>query len=305
MKKFILHILKYASVILVLLLCLEFFVFPENKNPYSIKYKLLQDHDTEIIIGGNSHTNFGVLADSLTIPSVNTANKGREIETDIAIINNLEFEKYNDLKAIVIPISFYSLFSNLDDTSDEFLVDQKRLYYHFYNINEYSQGIITDRLLFNTPTRELFKDSYILPFLNKNNFSPKGWRANDNIFQHDDEIFGKLKKVDLKLTNKVALDKNLELLKSLMNKCKENKVKLYIMIPPYSSVYFTISKHKYNNLILKILQENFNSEDFILINSNTFMPSSLEYYENSDHLNLKGAIVFTKKLDSVFNKTLR
>jgi hypothetical protein len=289
----------------VLLLCLEFFVFPENKNPYSIKHKLLQDYDTEIIIGGNSHTNFGVLADSLTISSVNTANKGREIETDIAIINNLEFEKYNDLKAIVIPISFYSLFSNLDDTNDEFLVDQKRLYYHFYNINEYSQGIITDRLLFNTPTRELFKDSYILPFLNKNNFSPKGWRANDNIFQHDNEIFGKLKKVDLKLANKVALDKNLELLKNLMNKCKENKVKLYIMIPPYSSVYFTISKHKYNNLILKILQENFNSEDFILINSNTFMPSSLEYYENSDHLNLKGAIAFTKKLDSVFNKTLR
>lgn len=303
MKKFILRTLSYSSVIILLLICLEFFVFPENKNPYSIKFKLLQEYNTEVIVGGNSHSCFGILADSLSLTTINIANKGRELETDVAIIKSLEFDKYKKLKAIVIPISYYTLFSNFDSINSTFLVDQKRLYYHYYNINEYDQGAITNRLFFNSPSRELFKDSYILPFLNKNPFSPKGWRANDNIFKADKEIIHKLKRIDLKLEDKITLNKNLELLKTLVNKSKENKVKLYLMIPPYSSVYFSISKHKYNRLILKILEDNFNSEDFILINSNTFMPTSLEYYENSDHLNLKGARLFTKKIDSILKST--
>lgn len=305
MKKFILRILRYSLIILTLLLCLEFFVFPKNKNPYSIKYNLIKDYNLEMIIGGNSHLGFGVLADSLTFSAANMANKGREFETDVAIINNLEFEKYKNLKAVIIPISYYSLFSSLNDIENKYLVDQKRLYYHFYNIKNYDQGIITNRLLFNSPARELFNDSFLFPFLNKNIFSPKGWRANDITFQNDNEIYNKLKKVDLKLADKITLNKNLALLKSLINKCKENNVKLYLILPPYSNVYYSVSKNKYTNLILKIMQKKFNSEDFFLINSNTFMTSSLEYYENTDHLNFKGAHIFTEKLDSIFNKTLR
>jgi hypothetical protein len=34
------------------------------------------------------------------------------------------------------------------------------------------------------------------------------------------------------------------------------------------------------------------------------MPTDLEFYENSDHLNVKGAKLFTKKLDSILKINL-
>lgn len=300
MKKFTYKIGLILLVVLLLFSLLEFLVFPFNKNSYSDKYDLLKDTNTEVIIGGNSHLRFGIVADSIEYPSINIANKGRELEVDVAILTKENLADKKNLKAIIIPISYYTLFKEMNNS--EYFESQKRLYYQYYHIEKYSQGFIKNRLIVNEPYRELLDDSFLLPFNNKSKFSKKGWRANNVSFQTDEGANGiqsKLDSLDRALLDENTLNKNIARLQELITLCESLKVKLYLIIPPYSSYYFDISKGKYNKLISFYLEKHITSDAVKIIKSNDFMSTDLAYYENSDHLNVKGALLFTQKIDSI------
>lgn len=301
MIKFIRKITLFSILLIIIIIFLEFLVFPHNKNVYSDKFNLLKEKSTEIVITGNSHLGFGIIADSLSFDAINIANKGRELETDIDLLTYDVLSNKKKIKAILLPISYYSLFKNLSN-NNKYYESQKRLYCNFYKIKKYSQGFFKDMLILHEPFRELLNDSFVLPFNNKSKFSRKGWRANNTNFVADvgeNGIEKKLQNVEKALLDKKVLGKNLERLKNFSNLCKDLGITLYIIIPPYSEYYFGISKGKYNDLIIKILSKSNFFKEIKIIKSNDFMTTNTQYYENSDHLNKKGAIKYTKKIDSI------
>jgi hypothetical protein len=133
MKLFVKNISILVVIIIFLFLILDILVFPNNKNVYNYKASLIEKKGVEIFVSGNSHLGFGVIADSIfSYNAVNIATKARELNTDIdLLIGNIQNKK--NLKAVLIPISYYSLFNELND-SEEYFIGQKRLYYNFFKI---------------------------------------------------------------------------------------------------------------------------------------------------------------------------
>ena len=298
MKKFIIKILKFISIFIGLMIFFNFIVFPNNKNAFTYKYELLQNTDVEVIVTGNSHLGFGVVADNLSFNSINIANKARLLETDIDILLSIDLEKRKNLKAILLPVSYYSLFNKFNTVSKNH-IDQKRLYYNYYKLKQYSQNLYKNSLVLNEPFKELFEDSFLLNYMKKSPFSKKGWRANDNVFLRDKEILKKVSNLNVNSLNRENVDYNLRKLEELLIKCKELGVRVFLILPPYSSYYYEISKNEFNNFIKQELNTFRKYNNISILESNNFMPTSLEFYENSDHLNKKGALVYTKKLDSI------
>ncbi|WP_165730507.1 hypothetical protein [Polaribacter sp. 20A6] len=297
--------LKNSSILLAIIVCLfiilDLFVFPNNKNTYNYKAGLLQNKDVEVLISGNSHLGFGVLADSVSnFNAVNIATKARELNTDIdLLINNVENRE--KLKAVLIPISYYSLFGELN-AINEYHKGQMRLYYNFFKIKKYDQGVLKNSLIINEPFRELMNDSYFLSFMKKQKVSKKGWRANNTLFVKDPDIIKKLKRLEVSVKNNSLIEKNINRIKKLNAKCKANNVKLILVLPPYSKYFYSLTNYKYSKIIHKILSKNL--KDIEVIEALDFMSTDLVFYENSDHLNVKGAKVFTKKLDSILKVSL-
>ncbi|KGL63234.1 SGNH/GDSL hydrolase family protein [Polaribacter sp. Hel1_85] len=261
----------------------------------------MQNKDVEIIVSGNSHLYFGVVTDSIfSFNSVNIATKARELNTDIdLLIGNIKNRE--KLKGVLIPISYYSLFNELNGLK-KYHQSQKRLYYNYFKIKEYNQGAIKNSLIINEPFKELMNDSFFLSFMKKQKVSKKGWRANDNFFVKDSSIIEKLKRLEINLNKTFIIDENLERIKYLNKLCKANNVKLILVLPPYSEYFYTLTNYKYNKIINKILSDNLT--DIEVIDALDFMPTNLLFYENSDHLNVKGAKLFTKKLDSILKHSL-
>jgi len=297
--------LKNISILLAIVVCLFFvldtFVFPNNKNTYNYKASLLQNKEVEVLVSGNSHLGFGVFADSIfNFNTVNIATKARELNTDIdLLISNVQNRE--KLKAVLIPISYYSLFGELSSTN-KYHQSQMRLYYNFFKLEKYDQGFIKNSLIINEPFRELMNDSYFLSFMKKQKVSKKGWRANNTLFAKDPDIIGKLERLEVSIHNTSLIDKNIKRIKELNIECKKNNVKLILVLPAYSAYFYSLTNFKYNKIIHKILSENLKGVQ--VIEALDFMPTDLLYYENSDHLNSYGAKVFTKKLDSILKRSL-
>ena len=301
MKLFVKNISILLIIILCLFIVLDFFVFPNNKNTYNYKAGLLQNKEVEVLISGNSHLWFGVLVDSIfSYNTVNIATKARELNTDIdLLINNVENRE--KLKAVLIPISYYSLFGELN-AINEYHKGQMRLYYNFFKIKKYDQGILNNSLIINEPFRELMDDSYFLSFMKKRKVSKKGWRANNTVFVKDPDIIGKLKRLEISIKNTTLIEKNIKRIKELNAICKANDVKLILVLPPYSAYFYSLTNYKYNKIIHEIISDNL--KNIQVIDALDFMSTDLDFYENSDHLNVKGAKVFTKKLDSILKASL-
>jgi hypothetical protein len=301
MKLFIKNISILLAIIICLFFVLDTFVFPNNKNTYNYKASLLQNKEVEVLVSGNSHLGFGVFADSIfNFNTVNIATKARELNTDIdLLISNVQNRE--KLKAVLIPISYYSLFAELSSTN-EYHQSQMRLYYNFFKLEKYDQGFIKNSLIINEPFRELMDDSFFLSFIKKQKISKKGWRANNTIFVKDSDIIGKLQRLEVSIHNTTLIDKNIKRIKELNVECKANNVKLILVLPPYSAYFYSLTNYKYNKIINNLLSENL--RDIKVLDAITFMPIDLKYYENTDHLNANGAKFFTKKLDSILKVSI-
>ena len=149
MKKFIYKISFLIIVVGVIFIFFELFVFPYNNNQMRMKSQLLNTKkDSEILVLGNSHTFFGINPDESIFKMINIANKGRKLETDFYILKKY-IKNFNNLSYVIIPISHYTLIAG------ELSIDEKRLYYQFYDLKKYKQGFFDNYLLFNEPFKEL------------------------------------------------------------------------------------------------------------------------------------------------------
>ncbi|QXP69643.1 hypothetical protein H0I29_13600 [Polaribacter sp. R2A056_3_33] len=301
MRNFLLKLIALLLFLGIIFIILEYLVFQKNSNPFSYKYNLFQEENVEVVVAGNSHLLFGVKADSLSFKTINIANKGRELETDVDILMKY-LDHIESLKAVIIPVSFYSLFTELNNFSKDH-IKQKRLYYRFYKLENYNQGIYKNSLLINEPYKELIDNSFLNPFTKKSYFSKLGWRANNVSFEADSQIKSKINNLEQSIHHKKVISKNINRLQDLIDFCSDKEIQLFVVLPPYSEYFYSLTKSKYTGIIKGILKDNF--KDLTIIESNMFMPTDLDFYENSDHLNAKGATLYTKKIDSILRKNIK
>lgn len=111
MKSFISKILLFSSFVIAFISIGELLV-RRVPNPYSYKHQWMLNNasNTETLILGSSHTYFGINPEKFSATTFNLAFTSQNFEYDYVLLNQY-IEQCNRLKNLIIPISYFSLFS--------------------------------------------------------------------------------------------------------------------------------------------------------------------------------------------------
>ena len=291
MKLFLSKLLLYFLLTFIFLLVLDFFVFPQNTNVMSVKNDLLKNENTEILVLGNSHTFFGINPDFIKRTTINVANKSRKLEVDYFILRK-NIKDLKKLRLVVLPISSYTLFT------EKVSKKEKRLYYNFYKLKEYDQGLYYNSLVFHESFKELIENA----LFKTTNVSKSGWIANSEVYKFDKEIINtRIGNVNESLSRKSTIKLNLNYLKQVIDLCEIYNVKLMLLLPPYHPDFYLFTNNEYDKEIKKYLKT-IDLKSSKLFDSKSFNITEDIYFENVDHLNRKGAEIFSKKLAKDINQ---
>ena len=262
----------------------------------SAKYKLMQTHkNAEVLILGNSHTFFGINPEESSFKMINVANKGRKIETDYYLLKE-NINKLKKVKYVILPISHCKMHSG---TLNE---QEKRLYYNYYKVKEYKQSFLKNSLLINEPFRELVNDA----LLKNSRINSLGWRANSETYKKDSvAIKERIHNAEGDFYEGEPINCGERYILKMNNLCEENSKKMILLIPPYHPDYYQFSNKFYQKNVRNQLFKLAKKHNMIFIDGQKLGIKNDSLFENVDHLNVKGATVFTKKLDSILLVSLR
>lgn len=272
-------------------------------NDYLLKKKYLDECSPEIetLILGSSHSLYGFNPEYFTSKTFNASYVSQTLNFDYDIFNKYEFK---NLKTIVLPISYFSLWENLRIGSESWRVKNYVLYLNLDSklIVDHSE-ILSNRFNINLKRIALF---YIF---GKSNAicSQLGWGTNfkseyarDLIETGKNRAYGNTYDVNSDKFQK-TYNNNKLILNSLIKKCKEQKIRLLLLNPPA----FKTFRANLNTNQLQITVET--SEEFAsehnnclylnLIDNSNFIA---EDFYDADHLSEIGA----KKLSKLINKKI-
>lgn len=306
MKKFILKLLYFVSPIFILVILIEV-VLRMTPNDYSYKKQYLDKHasELEILILGNSHLFYGLNPKYFSYKTFNASHISQSLDYDYEVLKMYQ-NKLNKLKALVLPISYFSLFWSLDNSNESW---RKKNYVIYYGMNtsdsitDYSE-VLSNRLDINFKRIVLH---YLLgyPAISCNRL---GWGVD----------FKSTKSRDLKESgiraakrhtisnlfsneNEKIFKDNLNTLSSIMRWCEVRKIKLILITPPaYISYRQGLNQEQLSETMKAI-------ETFCNDKSNCYHKNYLtdkvftagDYYD-SDHLSEIGA----KKLSQIVDEEI-
>ena len=296
MKKFLFHLLKIILPIVVFFLVLEIAI-RKIPNDYQIKKEYLEQNAEGInsLILGSSHTFYGINPKYFSKKTFNVAYVSQSLDLDYEILKKYD-SKLKNLKTVIIPISYFSLFETLETDVEKWRIKNYVMYYGFKNNYQFTDNFETlnndiKQNVKKTIKHYLFNKSFITT-------SNLGWGTNFN---------SKIKK-NLKgeITAKKHTVKNFDLYKENLNTllkiitlCRKKNIEIiFITTPTHKSYYQNLNKiqlEKTTITISNLVNKNSNCYYLNLLKSKKF--KSDDFYD-ADHLNEIGA----KKLSLLLDK---
>jgi hypothetical protein len=298
MKKFLFHLLKIILPILFFFLVLEIAI-RKIPNDYQLKKAYLDENATEIntLILGSSHTFYGINPEYFSKKTFNAAYVSQSLDLDYEILKEYNSELTN-LKTVVIPISYFSLFETLESDVEKWRIKNYVMYYGFENNYQFTANFET----LNNDIKENVKKTikyYILntSFITTSNL---GWGTNFNS-KNKKQLKGEVTAKKHTAKNFDLYQENLNTLHKIITLCKKNNTKIiFITTPTHESYYQNLNKiqlEKTTNTISDLVNKNSNCDYLNLLNSEKF--TRKDFYD-ADHLNEIGA----KKLSLYLNKSI-
>jgi hypothetical protein len=301
MKQFIKRILIFFIPVIIVLCSIELFL---RTIPNDYKYKkerlINQAQDIQILVLGSSHAHYGIDPNYFSMDGFNFANISQSLDID-----NKLLEKYGDklaqLKYVVIPISYSTLFSTLSTGNENWRIKNYTLYYNINIGTSFSFGnyfeLLNGTMLSNAG--RLYK--YIKDQSKLITVSDKGFGLNySSNIKNDMERTGKAAALRHTHFDTNIFSYNKNILDQIINWCKTKNVKLvFITFPAYYTYKNKLDNNQlqetinYMNLIEK---RNNNVYYFNLLNENGFVQ---EDFFDADHLNEVGAGKLTKKINNI------
>lgn len=307
MRRFICKVLFFFVPIVVIAIIME--VLLRNiPNDYSSKKKYLDQYSSEIetLILGNSHAHSGLNPEFFTNNTFNAGYVSQSLDIDYAI-----FQKYlpqlDNLKTVIIPISYSSLWAVLAETSEAWRIKNYNIYYH----------LKTSRAL--KHQTELFSSHFILNVSRLYSYyvekkpsiysTPLGYGINYKSENPQDltatgESAAKRHAVkDLQSERmKAFFQNNMNILEAILSDCRQRNIKvLLITIPAYRSYTENLPAEPLEKTITT-MQHLTNIHDHCcymnLIEDDRF--ENMHFFD-ADHLNEIGA----RKLSLIVDEIIR
>jgi hypothetical protein len=304
-KKFLLRIM------LILFPFLLFFAWIEIKarqlpNSFALKKQKIEKQldSIHILVLGSSHAFDDIDPEWFSCYGFNFANSAQSLFHDSQLCLQYE-DRMPDLKAVVITISYFSFWFEMQDLPDSW---RDYFYYHYYKIRHplldktdikyfsyatlYTRRFMID-VIFNTLNqKEEFGD-----------ISLKGWNKVESKGDSS-EISDKSGEERVKFHNSIIhrnrLADNIRYLDILLQELNERHIQPVFVIPPvyktYSN-YVDTSIMAENRRIISGLCKIYNALYFDYFSDTRFTKQD---FMNNDHLNWAGAKKFSLILDSDF-----
>jgi hypothetical protein len=301
--KLILKLVLFVIPILIISISVEF-LFRAIPNDYSYKNEFLLNNDTnvEVLILGSSHSYYGVNPEYITkYNSFNLSHVSQSLNIDFLLLQKYNFKKLNTL---ILPISYFTFWSDLTKGSESFRIKN---YLNYYNLPVRKREI-EDFELFNSKIDKMIKTifNYYINPLKKDlkNVNEKGYGEN---YKKSGNI-KKLKKTGLIASKRHSyfgrenrIDTNLQIVEKIIRHCRKRNIKiLLITTPTYKSYYNNLDTiqlaetTKYCDLIAKKHPE---CRYLNLLQDKRFQE---EDFRDADHLSAIGA----RKLSTILNDYL-
>lgn len=295
MKKFILKIIYLSLPILVIAIVMEM-LLRNIPNDYLLKSQYLDKHSSEIetLILGSSHAFYGLNPEYFSSKTFNAANIAQTLNYDYEIIKKYQ-DNFKNLKTIVLPISYFTLYKKLETAPESWRVKNYMIYYKMHcskSITYYSE-VLCNRIYINIIrliSYYVFGDPTI-------SCSDLGWGNTYNSKNAKDLVkTGKdaarrytVKDLNSDM-NQQIFKENVFILESILRWSKKNNIKILLFTPPGYKTYRENLNPVQMETTINTTREicsKFNNCIYINLQSDTNFVAS-DYYDG-DHLSEIGA----------------
>lgn len=299
MKKFLVLLIIFIFPVIVTLIATEI-LLRNIPNEYSIKKEYLDanSNNIEILVLGNSHTYRGVNPAYIKGEVYNAAFFSQSLDYDFAILNKYNGD-WDNLRSIILPISYGSLYTNLDSGIESWRAKNYNIYFDLSKGEEWKYLTET----FSSPLKSnIFRiNDYYFRNLDISPVTELGWyhKGEDNLPQLLVENGKQAAERHTKKSNSL-LKSNLDQLQNILSLAKQNKWKiLFVTTPTFHTYWEHLSQNQMNNTI-EIISKLSLQNDFVkyynFIDSPEF---TKEDFDDADHLNGKGAAKFSEILNNL------
>ena len=304
MKKFIKFLIFFLLPILTGMISFEL-LLRNIPNDYSFKKNYLntKSNSIEVLFLGSSHIYYGINPEYISRNSFNGSHISQSLNFDLAILEKYN-ESWKNLRYIIIPIDYFSMYSTLEGGIENWRVKNYRIYYDIPKYGNYWSDfeILNGKL----PSNISRVKSYLFNGKSDVTCNKFGFGTNFNSKGSKDLIetgktASKRHTVELE-NNQTTFSKNIQTINYMIEFANSHKLKIiFITCPAYSSYRENLNPIQLDNSVNVIKQlsaHNTNTSYHNLLTDNTFVAD--DYYD-ADQLNENGAKKLTLKIDSIIN----
>jgi hypothetical protein len=269
-------------------------------NDYIIKNAYLKQHanNIQVLFLGSSHAYRGINPEYISFPSYNAAYISQSIDLDYEITMKYKNE-FSNLKYIVLPISYFTLFGNLSNGKESWRQKNYCIYYDICSSKDIKNHfeILSSNLKTNI-------EKYFIYYIKKEiiiTTDSNGY----GVFKGTSELNESGIEAAKRHTkeNFSLYETNFSLLNKIINYSKNKKINLILYTPPAYITYREKLNREQLNLTISTIENLVRKESKVfylnLLNSESF--KSEDFY-NADHLNEIGAEKLTHKINNYINK---
>ncbi len=304
MRKFIIKTVCFSLPLLIIAIIMEI-LLRNIPNDYLLKKQYLDNYASEIetLILGSSHSLYGLNPEFFSSNTFNASHSSQSLDYDYKIFKKYQSE-FKNLKTIVLPISYFSLYFKLETGVEPWRVKNYTLYYDINSHNIVSYSEILSHKLSKNVKRLL---SYFIFGNSAISCTNLGWSMNYNSKKAQD-LLETGKTAAKRHINYINSDKNQQIfqeniliLESIMQWSNKNNVKILFLTPPAFETYCQNLNLEQLNVTIKTITgicSNYNNcIYFNLLSDPNFV--SEDFYD-ADHLSEIGA----EKLSKIINKKI-
>ncbi len=299
MKRFITRLTIFLSILVFMGITMEL-LLRNIPNNYKFKKDYLDEHADRIetLILGNSHLYYGIDPAYLRTDAFNAGNVSQPLNFDYLLLKKYE-HRWKKLSKIVIPIDYFSMFSNMETGGEPW---RAQYYKTYFKINATKP---TDNLELFCNTFDLNVHKIINYYLFQEkelNCSNRGWGMSYRSAKSKDLMKTGLKAaVRHTYPEQGFLQENLQVLTRIFKFAEARNIEvLLITTPTYKSYYENLNKKQ----LFKTLQETRKIASLHQVKYVNMLKDKLfnkaDFYDG-DHLNEIGARKFSLKVDSLLN----
>ncbi|QNJ96720.1 hypothetical protein [Constantimarinum furrinae] len=303
MKKFVIKTILFFTPILILGIIVEISL---RENTFSAKRNYIDSNadSIEVLILGSSQNFRAINPEFLTMRSAPLAHGESAINIDFKLFDRY-FESFPELHTVILEVSYHTL-----DDFRGYKWNKNHLFHIYYNLNNYKDKppfkdhfLLTSNFkeyskkffksILNPEMQEYNRFGYPYKWLNKSRFANLNY--NDSLIKkssHTAYLNGR------HFDEHIAyFDLNSERLDSLITVCNKRNIDVVLLSPPKYYLYNQAMNKRKLERRNSIFKKYMSHKRVHIWNFETKYEYETELFGNEDHMNSKGAEIFTKEIN--------